>query len=126
MLLEMSNVSQSAGEPPRRWFVSDDLDLLVWCDDSGRPSGFQLCYDKGPSQRALTWQRDRGFSHKAVDEGDRVGGKYKAIPILTTDGPFPANRVAERFAHESAELPPEFAAFVKMKLQQHPDYVPET
>ena len=122
---EISNVSQPAGEPRRRWFVSGDLDLVVWCDESGRPIGFQLCYDKGLSERALTWQPDCGFSHRAVDDGERVGGKYKAIPILIPDGLFPANRVANCFADECAELPSEIAHFVNLKLRQHPDYVQE-
>ena len=106
--------------------MSDDLDLVIWCDESGRPTGFQLCYDKGRSERALTWQPDRGFTHTIVDDGERVGGKYKAIPILIAGGLFAANRVANLFSEESAELPPEFAEFVKMKLRQHPDYVHET
>ena len=122
-LIEISNVRQPAGEPRRRWFVSDDLDLVVWCDESGRPNGFQLCYDKGLSERALTWQPDRGFSHMAVDDGDRVGGKYKPIPILLAVGVFPANRVVDCLADESAELPAEIADFVNKKLRQHPDYV---
>jgi hypothetical protein len=122
-LVEIQNVSQSAGEPWRRWFVSDDLDLVLWCDESVRPSGFQLCYDKGRAECALTWQPVRGFSHMAVDDGERVGGKYKAIPILVADGLFPANRVAACFADESAEVPPEIADFVNTKLQQHPNYV---
>jgi len=122
-LIEFSNVSQPAGEPRRRWFVSDDLDLVVWCDESGRPIGFQLCYDS--PERALTWQPDRGFSHMAVDLGERGGGRYKGIPILVADGPFPANSVADRFADESAGLPAELADFVNMKLRQHPNYVHE-
>jgi hypothetical protein len=125
-LIEIPNVTQLAGEPRRRWFVSEALDLVVWCDASGRPSGFQLCYGHGGSQRALTWQPDRGFAHMAVDDGERGCGKYKAIPILLADGPFAANQVADRFAGESAELPPEFAEFVNRKLREHPDYVPET
>ena len=126
-LVEISNVRQSASEPRRRWFVSDDLDLVVWCDESGGPNGFQLCYDKGRAERALTWEPVGGFSHMLVDDGDGVGGKYKAIPILVTDasGLFPANRVAHCFVCESADLPPEIADFVNMKLRQHPEYVHE-
>jgi hypothetical protein len=106
--------------------MSDDLDLVVWYDESRRPRGFQLCYDRGPSECALTWLPDDGFSHRTVDNGDRVGGKYKATPILLADRPFPANRVADRFADESGELPAEIADFVMLKLRQHPDYVEET
>ena len=123
--IEIRNVSQAAGEPRRRWFVSDAFDLVVWWDASGQPSGFQLCYDQGGSERALTWQPDCGFTHRAVDDGERGWGRYKAIPILLADGPFAANQVAARFAVESAELPPEVADFVIKKLHEHPAYVPE-
>ena len=54
MLAEVEHVRQRAGEPRRRWFASDDLDLIVWLDEADRFVGFQLCYDKGRSERALT------------------------------------------------------------------------
>jgi len=123
---EIRNVSQAAGEPRRRWFVSDAFDLVVWWDASGPPSGFQLCYDQGGSERALTWQPDCGFTHKAVDDGERGRGKYKAIPILLEDRPFDANPVAARFVAESAELPSEVADFVIKKLREHPSYIPQS
>ena len=125
-LVEIPNVSQPAVEPRRRWFNSDNLDLVIGCDESGGPTRFQLCHDKGRSERALTWQPDRGFTHMIVDDGERLGGKFKAIPILIAGGLFAANRVADCFSKESAELPAEFAELVKMKLRQHPDYVHET
>jgi hypothetical protein len=77
-------------------------------------------------EHALTWRPDGGFSHKTVDNGDHVGGKYKATPILLAEGPFPANRVADRFADECRGMPAEIADFVMLKLRQHPDYVEET
>jgi hypothetical protein len=123
-LIEIANVRQPVGEPGRRWFGSDELELVVWCDAAGRPSGFQLCYDKGGAERALTWRAESGFSHQLVDDGDREGGKYKAIPILVADGSCPANRVADLFARASLELPAEIADFVSLKLRRHPDYIP--
>jgi hypothetical protein len=121
-LTEIPGVSQPPGEPRRRWFVSADLDLVVWLDESDQPTGFQLCYDRGGLERAVTWQSGVGFSHRAVDEGDRRGGKFKATPILVPDGPFPANRVAVQFADQSVGLPRELADFVGGKLRQHPDH----
>ena len=44
-LREIVDVRQVPGEPKRRWFSSDDIDLIVWLDDSGAPVSFQLCYD---------------------------------------------------------------------------------
>jgi hypothetical protein len=125
-LIEVSTVSQAAGEPRRRWFVSDGFDLVVWWDPAGQPSGFQLCYDQGGSERALTWRPEHGFTHQAVDDGERGRGKYKAIPILLDDRPFDANPVAARFTAESAELPSAVADFVIKKLREHPSYVPQS
>src|SRR4029453_10152222 len=36
-LIEFPNVSQIPGEPRRRWFTSENLGLVVWCDESDRP-----------------------------------------------------------------------------------------
>ncbi len=122
-LIEDPSARRVPGEPRRRWFRSDDLDLIVWCDESGAPTAFQLCYDKPRSEHALTWNPDAGFLHTAVDDGEDVGVKYKATPILVTDGDFDANRVCDRFAEASADLPREIAEFVSTKLRQHPTYV---
>lgn len=123
-LNEVLEVRQIPDEPRRRWFRSDNLDLIVWCDESGTPRGFQLCYDKPRSEHALTWLPEFGFLHAAVDDGEDVGFRHKETPILVADGPFHANRVRDRFAGASAQMPPEIVGFVDTKLRQHPDYVP--
>ena len=122
-LIEFQNVSQVPGEPHRRWFTSDDLDLVVWCDDSGGATAFQLCYNKARSECALTWTPDRGFSHRAVDTGEYSFGKYKAAPILGADVPVCATLIRESFARVSAGLPVEFANFVSNKLRELPNEV---
>ena len=123
-LIEFENVRQVPSEPRRRWFTSDDIDLVVWCDESGRATAFQLCYDKAHSERALTWKPDSGFSHRAIDDGECFrGGKYKATPILGADVPVSATLIRETFARESAGLPVEFANFVSNKLRELPDNV---
>ena len=123
-LIEFQNVSQVPGDPPRRWFTSEDLDLIVWCDESGRPSAFQLCYDKGASERALTWTAERGFCHMAVDDGERIRGKHKLSPILVKEVPFSASVITKHFAQASTGLPAGFAEFVNMRLQELPKDVP--
>jgi hypothetical protein len=122
-LTEISAVRQIPGEPRRRWFRTDDLDLIVWCDAAGAPMSFQLCYDKLRSERALTWTPERGFLHTAVDDGEDIGLGYKQTPILLAGGQFDANRVGDRFAAASAQLPREIAEFVGNKLKRHPDHV---
>lgn len=115
---EVHPTRQVPGEAHRRWFSSAELDLIVWCDGGGAPVAFQLCYDKGRSERALTWEPDTGLVHSAVDDGEfEIGMRYKATPVLEPDGPLDVPRVAERFAAASAELPTDIVAFVRARLR---------
>jgi hypothetical protein len=122
-LIEFANVRQIPGEPRRRWFTCEDLELVVWCDESGGPIGFQLCYNNGGSEYALTCSPDCGFSHKIVDDGEQGPGKHKATPILVADAPASASLISERFAQVSAGLPVQIAEFVGKKLREGAEYV---
>ena len=79
-LNEVLDVRQTRNEPRRRWFRSDGLDLIAWCDESGRPRGFQLCYDRPRRKRALTRLPELGFLHAAVDDGEDVGYRHRQSP----------------------------------------------
>ena len=116
MLREIAHVRQIAGEPPRRWFCSDDFDLIVWHDDSGAFWGFQLCYDLRGAERALSWSESAGYAHTGVDEGDSRSFRHKGTPILVADGSFDADTVGARFRSESAGLPPDLAEWVAEKI----------
>ena len=61
MLKEILGV---ADDPParRRWFHDDFFDLFVW-QAGGEVTLFQLCYGLDSSDRALVWDKDRGFFH---------------------------------------------------------------
>src|SRR5262249_52903563 len=74
-LIEFENVRQIPGEPRRRWFTCEDLELVVWCDESDAPIGFQLCYKNGGSEYAFTWKPECGFSHKRIDDGEQCPPK---------------------------------------------------
>jgi hypothetical protein len=114
---EVLETRQVPGEPRRRWFASPDFDLIVWCDTAGAPIAFQLCYDKGRAEHAITWEPSTGLLHNAVDDGEfHIGLRYKATPVLAPDGAFQLDRIAERFAAESRDLPPDIAAFVIARL----------
>jgi hypothetical protein len=115
---EVHPTRQVPGEPHRRWFSSGELDLIVWCDAGGRPVAFQLCYDKGRNERALTWEPSTGLSHSAVDDGEgELGLRYKATPVLSPDGPLEVQRLAARFAAASGDLPGDIVAFVRDRLR---------
>jgi hypothetical protein len=122
-LIEFEDVRQIPGEPRRRWFTCEDLELVVWCDESAGPIGFQLCYKNGGSEYALTWNPDRGFSHKIVDDGEQRPGKHKATPILVAGAPVSASLIRERFALVSVGLPVQIAEFVGKKLREGAEYV---
>jgi hypothetical protein len=116
MFHEIKNVRQEPGPGRRRWFESDNFDLVVWLEPGGRIAGFQLCYDFGRGERALTWREGAGFTHNAVDSGEGTPLK-NCTPILVADGKVPWGEVRTRFAERSSSLEPALRAFVQEKLQ---------
>ena len=121
-LIEVQPTRQVPDEPRRRWFTSVELDLIVWLDAAGAPVGFQLCYDKGQGEHALTWKVGAGFAHSGVDDGESVVGlRYKASPVLVPDGALDIERLTEQFAASSAEVPPDIVQLVLARLRRHPD-----
>lgn len=117
-LREIALARQHAGEPRRRWFTSSNIDLFVWVDEAGAPVGFQLCYDKGSREHALTWTEDKGFSSMAVDGGESRPARYKGSPILVADGAIDARRILEHFRREAGAVPAQIARLVEAKLGQ--------
>ena len=117
---EHLNVRQIPGESKRRWFHSENFDLIVWLSDDQGFSGFELCYDKQRSEHSIAWSKPRGFTHMAVDDGEQRPGKYKASPVLVADGRFDAQRVYASFLTASTALPREVAIFVLKALRQYP------
>ena len=119
MLKEYSGLQQAAGQKPRRWFHSQDEDLIVWYAEDGSIHGFQLCYDKQHAERALTWLPLAGFSHDRVDDGEGSPLTYKRTPVLVADGVFDVHAMLERFPLIGAALPKEIFDFVRAKLREY-------
>lgn len=118
MLKELPARQQAAGEPSRRWFFSHDQDLVVWLDDEGGILGFQLCYDKYRSERAITWRRQGGFEHAVVDDGERGGIDFQT-PFLYPGGDCDIGRVLARFLELSSTVPSDIASFVVDRLREY-------
>jgi len=118
MLYEFKDVRQIEGEGPRRWFLDDYFDLIVWYTDSEIILGFQLCYDKPGMERALTWDTVHGYRHHKIDDGE-LPGQQKMSPILVQDGLFDTEKVIKRFIKESADIPGEIREFVLDKLKSY-------
>jgi hypothetical protein len=117
MLRELQNVQQVIGEAKRRWFFCHDVDLVVWEDEGGTISGFQLAYDKHRNEHSLSWRRDRGFTHYVVDDGEPMAG-VNDTPFLYANGPFKRDRVLDLFLSMSSEVPPSIVSFVEAKLRE--------
>lgn len=120
MLQEVTNARQIPGEPPRRWFSSDTFDLIVWLGSDDGITGFQLCYREGTDHKALTWLRDRGFTHKRVDDGEGRPQRPKMTPILVPDGVFERDHVLALFRKESRQIEPQLTRFVVETIKKYP------
>jgi hypothetical protein len=83
MLKEIHGV---ADDPPaqRRWFHDEYFDLFVW-QAQGELTLFQLCYGGDASERALVWDRARGFFHDGPASRDVVALFEDAAKALPTE-----------------------------------------
>jgi hypothetical protein len=83
MLKEILGV---ADDPPakRRWFHDEYFDLFVWQSD-GEVTLFQLCYGGDASERALVWDKARGFFHDGPASRDVVALFEDAAAALPED-----------------------------------------
>ncbi len=83
MLKEIIGV---ADDPPakRRWFHDEYFDLFVW-QAQGEVTLFQLCYGGDASERALVWDKARGFFHDGPASRDVVALFEDAAAALPTD-----------------------------------------
>ena len=119
MLKEIENPRQVQGELHRRWFQDSESDLIIWGDGEDLIEGFQFCYGKGSSERAITWKRGIGFVHERVDDGEGHPFNYKGTPILSPDGNFDAEAVGNVFREHSIEIDPRIISFVLERLAEY-------
>jgi hypothetical protein len=121
MLEEKQAVRQIEGEGFRRWFSDTYFDLIVWYADETQAEivGFQLCYDKPGTERALTWRKDEGFSHNRIDDGERPFSS-KMSPVLVADGVFDREGILRKFNEAADALDSDLAAFIHIVLTEYP------
>ena len=116
VLKEIRNVRQERGAGRRRWFESEGFELVVWLDDAGACEGFQVCYDLGRGERALTWRPGIGFAHNEVDQGDDYEGGSKKSPILVANGAVPWPEITRLFSERGTGLETELRELVGSRL----------
>jgi len=120
MLREIEDVRQFPDEGHRRWFSDRDMDLIVWYQGEASDApieGFQLCYDKQESEHALTWYRDKGFTHNRVDDGE-VPFSSKMSPVLVADGLPPLQRILSRFEESASGVDDAVRELVREKIRE--------
>ena len=101
----------------RRWFSSNDMDVIIWIDENRSIKAFELYYDKNVNEHVLVWRDGSGFSHLAVDDGEQKPVlNYKETPILIPDGVFEADRIMRLFETTREDLPAELFKFVHHEL----------
>jgi hypothetical protein len=118
MLVEVDKVSQVGGDEKRRLFSDEYFSLFVWYR-GGRLYGFQLCYDRLGSERALTWTSDHGYSHQAIDAGEEPGLGMKQTPVLSPKSPPPPASLVAAFDAASTTLEAEIRDLVRKKLKDY-------
>jgi hypothetical protein len=114
------NVPITSAKPDldRRWIADDYFDLVVWYESDQKIHGFQLCYDKPGCECALTWTRERGFVHTAIDSGESTPTSNRT-PILVEAGTFPFELVRNEFISRSQLLPVEIRELVLTGIQKY-------
>ena len=95
MLREIHGVTDEP-HARRRWFHDDFCDLFVWQAD-GEVTLFQLCYGMDATERALVWDKTKGFFH---------------------DGPPATREMVERFDDLAASLPSDIGAEVRERIHE--------
>ncbi len=116
MLHEINPPGFPEGNLTRRWFADGFFDLFVWLDAQGAILAFQLCYDKGHDEHAITWRSPSSYFHQRVDDGENGSGIGKATPILVPNGTFDFSALAQRFKSAIAEIDPQLSTFVYTKI----------
>ena len=102
MLKEILGVTD---DPPakRRWFHDEYFDLFVWQSD-GEVTLFQLCYGPDASERALVWDKARGFFHDGPASRDVVALFEDAAAALPEDVRSPIREKVHEFAGRQLEV----------------------
>lgn len=97
---EILGVTQDSPLTQRRWFHDDYFDLFVSQAAGGALHGFELCYGLDSGERALVWDRERGYFHDGANR-------------LKPD------TIARRFGAVAHQLPGEVARAVGERLREY-------
>jgi hypothetical protein len=115
---EIGPVRQDSERGFRRWFQDEYFDVYVWQDAGGKPIAFQLCYERGRTEGAISWSESAGFAHARVDAGSKQA-RHAMSPILRPDGIPPYFRIYHRLLVAAADWDPALSTFVLDRLREY-------
>lgn len=116
MMREITHVRQEDQNLKKRWFLDNYFDLSVWLNEQKEIEEFHLCYDLNGNEHALLWDKEKGYRHRRVDDGEDRPGKFKAAPIFLLDGNFAKTDVALLFEQSSKDIDESVSSFVLEKI----------
>jgi hypothetical protein len=116
-MLRAAPIQRFHNDLDKSYSADDYLDLVVWYEFSGEVHGYQLCYDRFDAPRAITWTRERGFSHCFVD-GSRGRG-FGMSPVLESCKAFAWRMVLREFMERSVNLDPAIRHMVQEQIVRH-------
>lgn len=122
MLKEVARTKQHPGEPPRRWFTSESLDLVVWLNTDGSLAAFQFCHDKPRAEKALSWSAQQGLSAMYVDDGSHLLPGHKGTPLLQTDSTPDIKAALAAFREACQDIPALYADAIIRQLDSKTEH----
>ena len=118
MLREFMETSQKSGEPKRRWFSGSTMDLFIWQNEEDEIVSYQLTYDKPHAEKALVWNKDEGFSHLGVEDGQNPG-KHPGSPLFVEDGIMNPLKILSNLNKYGDEIDPVVKEFIATGIEEH-------
>lgn len=114
MLREILDVAQDDPSSQRRWFHDDYFDLFLRLT-SGELAEFELCYGIDSEERALVWDRQRGYFHDGgtSDSGNFIGAR------ISPGGPLQADPIIARFEQSAGGLPETLRVALMARLREY-------
>jgi len=114
VLREILDVAQDDPTSQRRWFHDDYFDLFLRLT-GGELVEFALCYGIDSAERALVWNRDRGYFHDGgtSDSGDFIGAR------IAPGGSLQADPIIARFEEAAGGLPEKLRGAVMAHLREY-------
>ncbi|MBT8131726.1 MAG: hypothetical protein KJO35_05600 [Gammaproteobacteria bacterium] len=116
MLREIKKITQSNTKKRKRWFSDPDIDLMVWQENDGSISRFELSLDKGINEHALTWKKNQGLQHYRVDDGENCPMHHKMSPLLKPDNARSIGGIQKDFSAAAESIDKGIADFIKTRL----------